>query len=389
MVTSNETYFVSPSYPALLTSRIDPPVCIFTLQRNPVILKFPVCQIRIDFDEFSLSPHYNGVCGNGITDSFLVSGASNFNQTGLPTSGLCGEMTGQHSKFPLKYIKRLPLNLWDIFFSPVYLDVDPDKTDDPLLLIVNTANQQEYNRKWSIRIRQIPCKSQWRGERVNTREFPILISIFHTFLSPAPPGCLQYFPTVTGNVESFNYRTTNLPVTTTSTVPPINGPGIGNLQTEIAANYLNSLNYGVCVGRLPGRCAIKWQAIEFDFGGVSTSTPGTSTPGDQCVSTGQGGSGLVPDSDFVVIPFGTDQVKSGYVERYCGQKLSSNPLGSATNEEVFCKLYSHQKTRLTPTSTAYNSPFLMYVHTDAKAMAESPTISHQKGFLLKFQQVAC
>ncbi|XP_017486883.1 PREDICTED: uncharacterized protein LOC108375295, partial [Rhagoletis zephyria] len=198
----------------------------------------------------------------------------------------------------------------------IYLDVDPEKTDDPLLLIVNTANQQEYNRKWSVRIRQIPCKSQWR----------------------APPGCLQYYPAANGNVESFNYRTTNLPVTTTSTVPPIGGgigPGVNPLATEVAANYLNNLNYGVCIGRLPRMCAIKWQAIEFDFGGVSTSTPGTSTPGDQCVSKAGGGTGLVPDSDFVLIPFGTDQTKAGYVERYCGQKLSSNPLGSANNEDVF------------------------------------------------------
>lgn len=97
VVTSNETYFVSPNYPNLITGRVDPPVCIFTLQRNPLIIKFPVCQIRIDFDEFSLAPHYNGICGNGITDSFLVSGASNFNQSGLPITGLCGEMTGQHS----------------------------------------------------------------------------------------------------------------------------------------------------------------------------------------------------------------------------------------------------------------------------------------------------
>ncbi len=141
-------------------------------------------------------------------------------------------------------------------------------------------------------------------------------------------------------MESFNYRTTNLPVTTTSTVPPIGGgigPGVNPLATEVAANYLNNLNYGVCIGRLPRMCAIKWQAIEFDFGGVSTSTPGTSTPGDQCVSKAGGGTGLVPDSDFVLIPFGTDQTKAGYVERYCGQKLSSNPLGSANNEDVFCK----------------------------------------------------
>ena len=140
-------------------------------------------------------------------------------------------------------------------------------------------------------------------------------------------------------MESFNYRTTNLPVTTTSTVPPLNGPGgiVQPFSTEIAANYLNNLNYGVCVGRLPRMCAIKWQAIEFDFGGVSTTTPGTSTPGDQCVSKGVGGGALVPDADFILIPFGTDQTKAAYVERYCGQKLSSNPLGSSSNDDVYGK----------------------------------------------------
>ncbi|KAJ6224680.1 hypothetical protein RDWZM_003225 [Blomia tropicalis] len=325
VVTSNETYFVSPSYPTLLTSRIDPPVCIFTLQRNPVILKLPVCQIRIDFDEFTLAPHFDGVCGNGITDSFLVSGAANFNQTGLPTTGLCGEMTGQH----------------------IYLDVDPEKTDDPLLLIVNTANQQEYNRKWSIRIRQIPCKSRYR----------------------APPGCLQYYPNANGNVESFNYRTTNLPVTTTSTAAPNTFPGVSVTGTIIAANYMNNLNYGVCIARLPRMCAIRWQAIEFDFGGIETSVPGSSTPGDQCVSK----QSLPNDGDFLLIPFGTDRIKTTFVERYCGQKLSPSPLGSAINEDVY----------------AYNAPFALYVHTDNKASAQSVSINHQKGFLLKFQQVPC
>ncbi len=38
---------------------------------------------------------------------------------------------------------------------------------------------------------------------------------------------------------------------------------------------------------------------------------------------------------------------------------------------------------------AYNAPFVMYIHSDAKSMSESPSISHQKGFLLKFSQVPC
>lgn len=99
VITANETYFVSPQYPALHSERLDPPYCIFTLQRNALIIKWPVCQIRLDFNEFSLAPPINGTCGNGQTDSFIVSGATNFNQSGLPGDGLCGELTGQHSNF--------------------------------------------------------------------------------------------------------------------------------------------------------------------------------------------------------------------------------------------------------------------------------------------------
>ncbi|KAH7646583.1 hypothetical protein HUG17_2121 [Dermatophagoides farinae] len=317
VVTSNETYFVSPNYPNLLTGRVDPPVCIFTLQRNPLIIKFPVCQIRIDFDEFSLAPHYNGACGNSITDSFLVSGASNFNQSGLPISGLCGEMTGQH----------------------IYLDVDPEKTDEPLLLIVNTANQQEYNRKWSIRIRQIPCKSQYR----------------------APAGCLQYYTALNGNIESFNYRTTNLPVVT-STTPK----SIQIVDTKIANNYLNNLNYGVCIAKHPRICAIRYSAIEFDFGG---SLADSSTPGDKCISTQT----LASDGDFLVIPFGTDQLKSNLIDRYCGQRFSPTPTAALTNADVY----------------SYINPYVIYVHTDNNAIADANTIQNQKGFLLKYMQIPC
>lgn len=78
--------------------RLDPPICIFTLQRNPLYNKWPVCQFKLNFDEFSLAPPINGTCG-GRTDSFIVSGAVNFNTSGLPTGGICGDMSGQHSKY--------------------------------------------------------------------------------------------------------------------------------------------------------------------------------------------------------------------------------------------------------------------------------------------------
>lgn len=66
----------------------------------------------------------------------------------------------------------------------MYLDVDPDDTTEPLLFIINTSNEEVYNRKWSIRIRQIPCHSQYK----------------------AVPGCLQTYSGPEGIIESFNYR---------------------------------------------------------------------------------------------------------------------------------------------------------------------------------------
>lgn len=165
--------------------------------------------------------------------------------------------------------------------------------------------------------------------RVNNNFFPIL----------APPGCLQYYMGATGNVESFNYRTTNLPVTTSTTVSPGSGIGPGPLQPnqalQVAANYLNNLNYGICVMRLPKMCAIKWNAIEFDFGGGAF---GSSTPSKDCVSSGGGLVGN--DADFLVIPFGTDRGRTNYVERFCGMRFSPSITESSLNEDVFCKFHS-------------------------------------------------
>lgn len=97
IMAANETYFVSPAFPALHKDRLDPPICIFTVHRNQHQIKWPVCQFKLNFDEFSLAPPINGTCG-GKTDSFIVSGAVNFNSSGLPTAGICGDMSGQHSK---------------------------------------------------------------------------------------------------------------------------------------------------------------------------------------------------------------------------------------------------------------------------------------------------
>lgn len=117
---------------------------------------------------------------------------------------------------------------------------------------------------------------------------------------------------------------------TTSTTSSPNTGIQPSVQTQIAANFLNNLNYGVCIARHPQMCAIRWQAIEFDFGG---NLLGQSTPADSCV----GDTTLSNDNDYLVIPFGTDNTKSAYVERFCGQRLSSALVASSVNTDVFCK----------------------------------------------------
>ena len=253
VISANESYFVSPSYPNAQVDRLDPPICIFTLNllSSP---KFPICQVRLDFEEFTLAPPYNGTCGT-FTDSFVVSGASTFNSSGLPDTGICGDLSGQH----------------------MYFNVDG--TNQPLLLVINAANDRMFKRKWSIRIRQIPCRSPSR----------------------APPGCLQYLTTSSGMVESLNFQGfssintavnpslvggtgftgSGLPGGLPGSVLPPDGTG-GNawlapsnlFQALPSPKYMNGLNYAVCIAQQPNECGIRWEASDFDFGGGKESLSG-------------------------------------------------------------------------------------------------------------------
>ena len=269
---ANETYFVSPNYPATQTDRLNPPMCIFTLQRNNLVQKFPICQIRLDFNEFVLAPPFNGTCGHR-TDSFVISGVSNFNASGLPPKGLCGDLTGQH----------------------MYINVNSQDLSKPLLLIVNTANEQHFNRKWSILIQQIPCHSPFK----------------------APSGCLQYFTRPEGIVESLNFRgkTRSRPPPSVSvstlTEAPVSNP-----------NYFNEMNYGICVAQAPEMCGIKWTADYFDFGGnlLGHSSVGIGTGSNMgCSILNKMGNDF---GDFITISGGSEDGQSLLQDRFCGQRLA-------------------------------------------------------------------
>ena len=269
---ANESYFVSPNFPAVQTDRLNLPMCIFTLQRNNVVQKFPICQIRLDFDEFILAPPFNGTCGHR-TDSFVISGVTNFNATGLPSHGLCGDLTGQH----------------------MYIDVNPEDLSKPLLLIVNTANEQSLERKWSIRIQQIPCHSPFK----------------------APSGCLQYFTGPEGTVESLNFRgkKRSRPPPTLSSSALAEGPYSN-------PNYFNEMNYGICVAQVQGKCGIKWTSDHFDFGGnlLGHSNVGISSDSNLgCSTLNKLGLDI---GDFIAIPSGSENGQNFLQDHFCGQKLA-------------------------------------------------------------------
>ncbi|XP_053207991.1 uncharacterized protein LOC128392036 isoform X2 [Panonychus citri] len=328
VISANESYFVSPQYPTLQTERLNPPMCIFTLHRNNLIQKYPICQIRLDFDEFSLAPPRNGSCGY-LTDSFVISGASNFNSTGLPANGLCGDLTGQH----------------------VYIDVDPAEINEPLLLVVNTANEEMYNRKWSIRIQQIPCQSPFR----------------------APSGCLQYYTSTSGTVESLNYRGMPRSRPYNQQQGSVSSSITSLLLPTQSPNYFHNMNYGICIAQAPRSCGIRWTSADFDFGGFRKSQSGVGYQNPNIVSSGcTVNRGQSDGGDYVVIPSGSADGLTMTQDRFCGQRLASVD-GSSLSTPI----------------TSYSKPFVLYVHSDDTDDLVFTGPTNQKGFALKYEQITC
>jgi len=143
VISKNATYYINAGYPGAYAQpgmsmvEIDPPA--------------GTCQIRLDFEVFSIAPPLEGDCSN---DTFVVTGVN----SGANIPVLCGENAGQH----------------------MYLDVD--NTEGPIKLILTTS-ALNYARNWKILVTFIdendPCK--------------------------APNRCLQYHKETTGDIMSFNY----------------------------------------------------------------------------------------------------------------------------------------------------------------------------------------
>ncbi|XP_060841398.1 uncharacterized protein LOC132922088 [Rhopalosiphum padi] len=196
-----------------------------------------VCQLRIDFERFSLGQPTKQTSESAYTcerDEFTL--ISN-DDTKINVPVLCGENSGQH----------------------VYVPVNQQQSD--------SKNNNNYNNKhqitlkfrltardeddtdpepfWKLKISQLECQTtstnwwkikdiarqvwDWEDEERDATR---------SKYSLAPEGCLQYFTDKHGSFESFNYN-----------------KGMGH--------YLGNLNYATCFRRNQDTCGIKYEAVKF------------------------------------------------------------------------------------------------------------------------------
>ncbi|CAG9858631.1 unnamed protein product [Phyllotreta striolata] len=266
----NSTYFTNADYPSPITA---PTTCVFTIVRATPT----TCQVRIDFLNFVLAqPNATGVCN---ADALIVTGG------GGTVPVICGDNTGQH----------------------IYVDFYNSNN----IILTITTSAGDLSRIWSFLVTQIACDCPTR----------------------APAGCLQFYNTTTGTVNSFNYGVGSNVIDSTTLLP--------------GTRQLVNQNYGICVNMLPGYCSIQWSSNGFMVSGIPNLGFDALTNGD-CFT------------DFVVIA------------------NPSYPNGTPVNADRFCGTSFN-------TVTTSLKPFVLYVVTDGNEVNDVANT----GFSLSFMQIAC
>lgn len=156
-----------------------------------------ICQLRIDFLSFSLAPpNGDGYCR---IDALTITGLAK----GTQIPQLCGENSGQH----------------------IYVDYDGSQ---PIILTFQTTDSYVFKRRWQLQLTQIPCESEER----------------------APSGCLQYYKSPNGTVQSFNYDAA--------------GSAMMNSIGVDGTRHLASLKYKICIHQHLDKCSIEWSQVASD-----------------------------------------------------------------------------------------------------------------------------
>ncbi|KAI1290339.1 hypothetical protein HDE_08035 [Halotydeus destructor] len=278
-VTSQKVvYFKNPSYPQADNQQN---YCDLTVE----IKDTNVCQLRLDFLDFQLDQPKNGNC----MDDKLTVTASGVSTKSIPV--LCGKNNNQH----------------------MYVHLDRANIDRSASILFKTNSIGPY--RWHVRVTQIDCSrsalpaghsgdtsTQGQSDHSFTststvtkrrikRKIPFLQMATLKVSIPAPTGCLQFFTQSSGIVESFNF-----------------------------GQYLNNMDYAICIERQPSTCKIIYSASDYEwnldkYGGQKT----VAGVGDmQCVT------------DYLLIPGGSATGYGQTFDRFCGGKL--NYLADASTE---------------------------------------------------------
>ncbi|XP_065093454.1 uncharacterized protein LOC135714110 [Ochlerotatus camptorhynchus] len=143
---NNITYFISPSFPALLSRTMS--VCKLKIK----LMSDEITQLKFDFIHFALGQpnRRTGICDGDVFK--LIGGVLPFD--------LCGQNGGQH----------------------LFYDLNPkSRADEKIELLMNFSPRSFTQRLWEIKITQIP------------------------FSQRAPSGCMQYYTGLEGIIQTFNF----------------------------------------------------------------------------------------------------------------------------------------------------------------------------------------
>lgn len=219
-------------------------------------------------------------------------------------------------------------------FFLVYVTLPSNKDERSVSVVFETNSQGDY--RWHLKVTQLDCRIRQASQQsnslipsvtqVNAREKRFIYQkIPHQITYPAPTGCLQYFTTSTGTIESFNF-----------------------------GQYLNNMDYAICIERQPDTCRIIYTATDANFGidaNVVNTMPGV---GDEKCS-----------SDYLLLVGGSQNGEGLTKDRYCGGVLS----------------YSNNEFTSQPVVSKANGPIVIRFHSD-----QLPSTTLKEGFRVKYEQ---
>ncbi|XP_052897505.1 uncharacterized protein LOC128304364 [Anopheles moucheti] len=199
--------------------------CVYTIRS----LNLRICQLRLDFNSFSLAQPTLDPYPKCINDVFSVENM-NFN--------LCGENSGQH----------------------VYVPFNPTNADRTMTITFQIASRSQIptlaNPHWSVRVQQLECPTGMAAAARQLDPSEMLPQNARTVHGDigllAPTGCLQYFTDTSGTVESFNLASG-------------------------AGPYLGGLDYAICFKRPRNSQLLRLIPITFEI--ASSANPTAQNPG--------------------------------------------------------------------------------------------------------------